>query len=86
MGVAGEEEEMGGDFALFPENTYKMNANNLTRQSNTHRCRVAQIVLSLRGADSEHIMQTEALCVCVRARVCVCVMPNVSACWREKLE
>lgn len=55
-----------------------MNANNLTRQSNTHRCRVAQIVLSLRGADSEHIMQTEALCECARVFVCdaerVCVL------------
>lgn len=29
----------------------------------THRCRDAQTVLSLRGADSEHIMQTWALCV-----------------------
>lgn len=59
-----------------------MNANNLTRQSNTHRCRVAQIVLSLRGADSEHIMQTEALCV--RARVCVYVCDAERVCELER--
>ena len=28
-------------------------------------------MLSLRGADSEHIMQTEALCVCGAERACV---------------
>lgn len=32
---------------------------------------------SLKGADSEHIMQTEAF---------VCMLLNVPVCWREKLD
>lgn len=60
---------------LTPPKHVQMKLNNLTpAHTNTHtavhRCRDAQTLLGLRGADGEHIMQTEALCVHAVERAC----------------
>lgn len=54
-----------------PTHTHVCAHTHMHTAEDTHRCKVAQIALSLRGADSEHIMQTEALCV--RHQACQCV-------------